>query len=125
MTGLLRNLHDAAASRLSVACAPKSRGPLSSAIQAFSRSRFAESCPERALFKSPHGVPQGQGEAAAWNEWTFVLLAVFLETIPSAKTGQAVRARTVDSFCWGTSVLATPTSTSKAGRHPLNGYLLR
>lgn len=94
MGSLLKRLNDRAASRLSVAFAPKSRGPLSSAIRAF--SRFAEGCPERVLFKSPTGVPPG--EAAAWNEWTFVLFAIYLESTPSAKTGRTVRARTVDSY---------------------------
>lgn len=94
MNGLLRRLHEHAASKLGAAYAPRSRGPLSSALRAF--AAFAAKCPERVLFKSPAGV--SKSEAAAWNEWTFVLFAMYMETTPSARTGSAVRARTVESY---------------------------
>lgn len=50
MRGLLQRLHSQAAERLSRAFAPRSRGPLSSALKAL--AAFAEQCPERVLFKS-------------------------------------------------------------------------
>ena len=48
------------------------------------------------LFKSPEGT--SGGEAAAWNEWTFVLFAVYMDTTPSDKTRRVVKARTVESY---------------------------
>lgn len=92
--GLLRRLHDRAAARLGAAFAPRSRGPLSSALHAL--AAFAARCPEHVLFKSPECV--SRGEAAAWNEWTFVLFAMYMQAEPSAKTGRVVRARTVESY---------------------------
>ena len=94
MDGLLRRLHDQAARRLSVAFAPRSRGPLNTALRAF--AAFAEHCPERVLFKSPEGT--ARSEAAAWNEWTFILFAVYMDTTPSARTRRTVKARTVESY---------------------------
>lgn len=93
MHGLLRRLHDHAASRLGAAYAPRSRGPLSAALTAF--TAFAARCPERVLFKSPEGVPKA--DAAAWNEWTFILFAMYMGNTPSLKTGRVVRARTLES----------------------------
>lgn len=92
--GLLRRLHERAAYQLGRAFAPKSRGPLSAALRAF--AAFAEKCPERVLFKSPEG--SSKSEAGAWNEWTFVLFAVYMSSSPSRKTGRLVRARTVESY---------------------------
>lgn len=62
--GLLQRLHEHAAARLGAAYAPRSHGPLSSALRAF--VAFATRCPERVLFKSPVGVLKS--EVAAWNE---------------------------------------------------------
>lgn len=92
--GLLRRLHERAARQLSGAFAPRSRGPLSTALRAF--ASFANRCPERVLFKSPEG--SSRSEASAWNEWTFILFAMYLSSLPSPKTGRPVQARTVESY---------------------------
>lgn len=94
MQGLLQRLHGQAAALLGTAYAPRSRGALSSALKAF--ASFAAECPERVLFKSPEGV--SSGEAAAWNEWTFVLFAMYMSSSPSAHTKRVVKARTVESY---------------------------
>lgn len=92
--GLLKRLHDRAAERLSRVYAPGSRGALSSALKAF--ARFASQCPERVLFKSPNG--EATSEATAWNEWTFVLFAMYMESTPSEKTRRVVQARTTELY---------------------------
>ena len=105
MQGLLRRLHASAASRLSAAYAPRSRGPLSSALRAL--AAFAAKCPERVLFKSPAST--SKEEAAAWNEWTFILFAMYMEATPSGKTGRVVKG---DCSCHNqeAKILALPTS---------------
>lgn len=57
---------------------------------------FADHCPKRVLFKSPESV--SKGEAAAWNEWTLILFAVYVDTKPSARTRRPVKARTVETY---------------------------
>ena len=76
------------------AYAPKSRGPLNTALRAL--ARFSRECPERVLFKEP-AFP-GDREASAWNEWSFILLAVDLASRRSAKTKKPVKSKTIESY---------------------------
>lgn len=54
---LLLRLHRDAARRLQTALAPKSKGPLNSALKAF--ARFSAACPARELFKEPRWYGDG------------------------------------------------------------------
>lgn len=92
--GLLARLHAEAAERLQRAYAPKSQGPLQSALAAL--ARFAEACPERILFKRPAFL--GDQAAAAYNEWTLILLAWFLISEPSPTTGKPLKVKSVRSY---------------------------
>ena len=76
MEGLLRRLHAEAARRVGEAYAPKSRGPLNTALRAL--ADFSEQCPGRVLFVEK-GYDGGRS-AGAWNEWTFILFAVWFQT---------------------------------------------
>lgn len=91
---MLQRLHVAAADKIEKAFAPGSRGALGSVLQAF--ARFAMACPERVLSKSARYT--GDGEHAAWNEWTFVLMAVYLHSTPSRQTGKPVAPRSISSY---------------------------
>lgn len=94
MHGLLKRLHEQAAGRLSRAFAPRSTSPLSAALRAF--ASFAHQCPDRVLFKSSGG--SSKSEAAAWNEWTFILFAMYMSSSSSAKIGRPVRAWTIETY---------------------------
>ena len=76
---LLQRLHDEATGRLRHAYAPRSQGPLASALRAF--ARFAEACPQRDLLREPRVV--GDWAAAAHNEWTLILFASYLSSTTS------------------------------------------
>lgn len=45
-------------------------------------------------------MPEGASkcEAAAWNEWTFVLFAMYLAATPSPPTWRLVKARAIESY---------------------------
>lgn len=92
--GLLSRLHNQAAQALHAAFAPHSRGSLTSAIKAF--ARFSNACPHRDLFKAPKVL--GDQQASAWNEWTFILFATYLNTTPSLKTKQPVSVKTIETY---------------------------
>lgn len=91
---LLERLHVSAANRLRRAFAPRSQGPLSSALRAF--GRFASACPGRELFKEPRAL--GDRAAAAHNEWTLILFAGYLASTTSRRTRRIVAARTIKSY---------------------------
>lgn len=90
----LHRLHEEAAERIARAYAPKSKGPLNTALRHF--ARFAASCQERTLFKSPRQA--GDPEVAAWNEWTFILFATFLVRTPSSKTKTTLKTSTIETY---------------------------
>lgn len=90
----MKRLHARATDRLERAYAPRSRGPLASALRAF--SSFAAACPRRELFRAPQVL--GDRWAAAHNEWTLVLFATFLSSTTSKRTGRAVTTKTIRSY---------------------------
>ena len=94
MPGLLARLHEGAATALKSAYAPKSSGPVNSALAAL--ARFAVACPERELFRRPRF--RGDLEASAHNEWTLILLVWFLVTEPSPTTGKPLKADTARTY---------------------------
>lgn len=94
VSGLLHRLHQEAAKKVQLAYAPKSKGTLGSAIQAF--ARFAAACPERLLFKESRW--KGETAAAAWNEWSFILFAEYLSVQPSAKTKQPISVKSIETY---------------------------
>lgn len=71
MPGLLQCLHADAAASIEKEFAPGSRVVLGSALRAL--ARFESACPERVMFMSARH--EGDRAHAAWNEWTFVLMA--------------------------------------------------
>jgi len=83
-----------AAERLQRAYAPRSRQTLGSAIRAL--AQFAADCPARLLFKRPRW--HGDSEHSAWNEWTFILFAVYLTTVPSRKTKEPLAVKSVETY---------------------------
>ncbi|KAL3894566.1 MAG: hypothetical protein SGPRY_013776, partial [Prymnesium sp.] len=94
VAGLLAKLHEAAADRMKSVYAPKSKDTLNTALRSF--ARFAMQCPERVLFREKGDISERQ--AAAWNEWTFILYAMWLAGRPSRQTKHPVRARTTESY---------------------------
>lgn len=94
VNGLLIRLHNEAATALDAAFAPRSRGPLTSAIRAF--ARFAAACPQRELFLQSRTI--GDSKSSAWNEWTFILFATYLNSTPSNKTKRPVSVKTIESY---------------------------
>lgn len=94
VTGLLNRLHNKAAAALDAAFAPRSRGPITSSIRAFARSAAAS--PQRKLFIQPRTV--GDCKSSAWNEWTFILFATYLNSTTSLKTKKPVSVKTIESF---------------------------
>ena len=94
MPGLLQRLHDGASQRLKFAYAPKSQGPLGSALAAM--ARFADGCPERELFRRPAAF--GDLDVAAHNEWTLILYVQFLLSQPSPTTGKPVAVDTARTY---------------------------
>lgn len=91
---LLRQLQDKAMSRLQQAFAPRSQGPLKSALKAF--ERFAAACPQRELFRRPRGL--GDPAAASHNEWTLILFATYLASTTSERTRRVVSTDTIRSY---------------------------
>lgn len=91
---MLQRLHSEVTSRLKQAYAPKSQGVLGSALAAL--ARFAESCPERELFRQP--AFHGDITASAHNEWTFILFVWYMLTTPSQVTGKPVALDTVRTY---------------------------
>lgn len=94
MPGLLQRLSGEAAERLRSAYAPRSQGPLNTALRAL--GQFARACPERELFIEPQG--EYDRHSSAHNEWTFILLATFLASRKSKKTGRHLKAKTIESY---------------------------
>lgn len=94
MEGLLGRLHEAAAERMRHVYAPRSKDSLNTALRSF--AGFAGECPGRVLFKEGSG--EHDRKAAAWNEWTFVLFAVWLSRRPSVQTKRPVKARTIETY---------------------------
>jgi hypothetical protein len=92
--GLLDKLHNDASLALRRAYAPGSQPVLGSALMAL--AKFAAACPNRVLFLRPRQI--GDMEAAAHNEWTFILLAQYLLSVPSKKTGKPVTVETAKSY---------------------------
>lgn len=79
------------------AYAPKSKGPLNSALRAF--AEFAECTPGRELFVTPQTRRDWSEWAIhAWNEWTLILWAVFMTQRASRKTGRPVKGDTVKQY---------------------------
>lgn len=93
-TRLLERLNAEAAGRLQIAYAPRSRGPLASALRAF--EKFATACPGRELFKEPRAL--GDRAAAKHNEWTLILYATFLASTTSERTRKVVATKTIKSY---------------------------
>ena len=77
--------------RLRVAFAPRSSGPLNSAVRSF--AKFARRVPSRVLFRRPAFV--GDLEVLAHNEWTLCLWAVALAGEISGKTRKLLKANTI------------------------------
>lgn len=78
--------------RLRVAYAPRSSGPLGTAVRSF--AEFARRVPDRSLFIRP--VVAGDLSAQAHNEWTLCLWAVWLAAGTSGKTGTQLKASTIE-----------------------------
>jgi hypothetical protein len=91
---LLDTLHNEASERLKTAYAPKSQGPLGSALSAL--ARFAAACPERELFIKPEYY--GDISASSHNEWTFILVVWWLTSRPSPTTGRPVTVETAATY---------------------------
>ena len=91
---MLQRLHREASERLKTAYAPKSQGPLNSALR--SLARFSDACPERELFLRP--AVKGDLDVQAYNEWTFILYAWYMLSEPSPTTGKPVKVKTVRDY---------------------------
>jgi hypothetical protein len=91
---LLERLEASVSERLKKAYAPKSQGPLGSALAAL--ARFSDACPDRELFLRPSYA--GDLAASAYNEWTLILLAEFLITVDSPTTGKPVAIDTAKTY---------------------------
>lgn len=94
MRGLLHRLHRDAAAKVYESFAPRSKGPLNSALQAF--ARFAAACPERTLFQQ--STHRGDRSSTSWNEWTFILFAQYLGERPSTKTKKPISVKSIESY---------------------------
>ena len=92
--GLLQRLQGGALEKLSRAYAPKSKGPLQSAIKWL--ARFAQATPERDIFRVSRF--RGDREASAWNEWTLILLVEWMLATPSVKTHKQIAVGSIDSY---------------------------
>ena len=76
---------------LSTAYAPRSAGPLGSAVRSF--LKFARRVPNRELFRLP--TVRGELRAESHNEWTLCLWAWYESRTVSGKTGRLLKARSV------------------------------
>jgi hypothetical protein len=74
------------------AYAPRSQGPLGTALRSF--ARFAASVPNRELFKSPH--VRGDLRAEAHNEWTMLLFAWAESQCVSKKTKRKLKIGSIE-----------------------------
>lgn len=92
--GLLSRLHESVAERLGRAYAPRSKGPLQSAVRML--ARFARAVPERELFRPSRF--NGDREASSHNEWTFILLIEYMLQYISSKTGKPLSSGTIESY---------------------------
>ena len=79
--------------RLREAYAPKSKGPLATALRAL--AYFLDSCPDREPLKTPRFA--GDPEALAHNEWTLILWAWFMVTEKQAG-GKPISAKSASSY---------------------------
>ena len=79
-------------SELATAYAPRSKGPLGTAVR--SLARFAKCVPRRQLFKRPR--VRGDLAVEAYNEWTLLLWAQQLSGTVSAKTGRYLKAKSIE-----------------------------
>ena len=91
---MLAELQGAARERLELAYAPKSKGPLRSALRKF--GQFSRAVPSRQLFMVASVA--GDKWASIHNKWTFILFIEWLMRTPSEKTGKVVRSSTVQSY---------------------------
>ena len=73
--------------------APKSQGPLGTAVRSF--AKFARRVPNRVLFRMP--LVRGDLQAEAQNEWTLILWAHDLSQVVSVKTGRLLKAKSIES----------------------------
>ena len=94
MTDMLTALVGEARVRLLKAYAPKSKGPLQSAIRKF--AKFSRYVPSRQLFVVSRFT--GDRAASAHNEWTLILFVEWLIKDTSEKTGKPVKVSTVESY---------------------------
>ena len=77
---------------MATAYAPRSAGPLGTAIRSF--GRFARVVPRYTLFRRPRF--RGDLEAEAHNEWTLMLWQRYLASERSAKTGKFLKSSTIE-----------------------------
>ena len=77
---------------LASAYAPRSKGPLGTAVR--SLARFAKCVPNRQLFKRPR--VRGDLSVEAHNEWTLLLWAQWLASAVSVKTGRYLKAQSIE-----------------------------
>ena len=94
MTDMLAALVGEARVRLLRAYAPKSKGPLQSALRKF--AKFSRYVPSRQLFVVSRFT--GDRAASAHNEWTLILFVEWLIKDISEKTGKPVKVSTVESY---------------------------
>ena len=90
---LFERLDAGVKAELAASYAPKSSGPLGTAVR--SLARFAKKVPSRELFLQPR--VRGDLHVEAHNEWTLLLWAYDLANSVSAKTGKALAAKTIES----------------------------
>ena len=90
----LARLTSQAESRLATSFAPRSKGPLNSALNAL--ARFAQAYPSLRMFD--HTLGRDAAKQKIRNEWTFILFIEFLMREPSKKTGKPVRVNTIVSY---------------------------
>ena len=79
--------------RLREAYAPKSKGPLATALRAL--ARFSDACPDRELLRRPRFA--GDPEASAHNEWSLILWAWYMVTEEQAG-GKPIRPKSAASY---------------------------
>jgi hypothetical protein len=91
---MLGALHAAAGERLARAFAPRSQGPLQTAIR--SLAKFARHVPGRQLFKESRH--DGDRAASTHNEWTLILLVEWFMSRTSKKTGRPLTASTIEAY---------------------------
>ena len=78
------------------AFAPKSKGPLDSALLVRALARFADAYPSLKMFESTLG--RNGDKQKVRNEWIFILFIEHMLQTPSEKTGKPVRVNTMVSY---------------------------